>query len=137
MVLAQLGRSDEALQEARAALGLYPATHDAWIRQFREFDPAIVETLTGRHDDAVERLGCAADAALEPGLDRLPARVAALRPAARPSRFALAAALGKLCTGGRAEASDRVPHESMGIEAVPALVAAACRGGGVCLVLPV
>jgi TolB-like protein/tetratricopeptide (TPR) repeat protein len=56
LVLAQLGRGDEALREARAALDLYPATHDAWIRQFREFDLAIVEMLTGRKADAVARL---------------------------------------------------------------------------------
>jgi TolB-like protein/Flp pilus assembly protein TadD len=57
IVLAHLGQADEALREARMALGLYPATHDAWIRQYRVFDLAIVEILTGRHDAAIERLG--------------------------------------------------------------------------------
>jgi hypothetical protein len=39
------------------ALGLFPATHDAWIRQYRELDLALVEILTGHHDAAIERLG--------------------------------------------------------------------------------
>lgn len=56
IVLAYLGQTDEALRQGRMALGLYPATHDAWIRQYRNFDLAVVEILTGQHDAAVERL---------------------------------------------------------------------------------
>jgi tetratricopeptide (TPR) repeat protein len=55
IVLAQLGQADEALRQGRIALGLYPALQDAWIRQFRVFDLAVVEMLTGQHDAAIER----------------------------------------------------------------------------------
>jgi serine/threonine protein kinase/TolB-like protein/Flp pilus assembly protein TadD len=57
IVLAHLGQADEALREARMALGLYPAPQDAWIRQYRIFDLAVVEMLTGHHGSAIERLG--------------------------------------------------------------------------------
>jgi tetratricopeptide (TPR) repeat protein len=56
-VLANLGRRDDALREATTALTLPPATHDAWLRQFRLYDLAIVEIVTGRHDAAIEHLG--------------------------------------------------------------------------------
>jgi len=57
LVDAQLGHADEALRGARMALGLFPASHDAWIRQYREFDLALVEIITGNHDAAIDRLG--------------------------------------------------------------------------------
>ena len=57
LVDAQLGFADEALRGARMALGLFPASHDAWIRQYREFDLALVEITTGNHDAAIDRLG--------------------------------------------------------------------------------
>ena len=56
-VLARLGRADEALAEGKLALTLRPASNDAWIRQFRQFDLALIEIATGRHDDAVAHLG--------------------------------------------------------------------------------
>jgi len=55
-VLAGLGEGEAALQEARTALTLPPATTDAWLRQWRMFDLAVVETWAGRHDDAVQHL---------------------------------------------------------------------------------
>jgi tetratricopeptide (TPR) repeat protein len=56
LVDAHLGHADEALRGARMALGLFPASHDAWIRQHREFDLAMVEITTGNHDAAIDRL---------------------------------------------------------------------------------
>jgi tetratricopeptide (TPR) repeat protein len=57
LVDAQLGHADEALRGARMALGLFPASHDIWIRQHRDFDLALVEIITGNHDAAIDRLG--------------------------------------------------------------------------------
>jgi len=55
-VLAQLGRTDEALSEGRLALTLRPASTDLWVRQYRQFDLAIIEIIAGRHDDAIAQL---------------------------------------------------------------------------------
>jgi len=57
LVDAQLGHADDALRGARMALGLFPASHDLWIRQHREFDLVLVEITTGNHDAAIDRLG--------------------------------------------------------------------------------
>jgi tetratricopeptide (TPR) repeat protein len=57
LVLASLGRSDEALADGKLALTLRPASGDAWIHQYRLFDLALIEIATGRHDDAVAHLG--------------------------------------------------------------------------------
>jgi tetratricopeptide (TPR) repeat protein len=55
-VLVALGEPEPALREARAALTLPPATTDLWIRHWRLYDLAVVETFAGRHDDAVAHL---------------------------------------------------------------------------------
>ena len=56
-VLAHLGRPDDAIREARAALTMPPVTTDQWVRQYRLFDLAIVEMNAGQHDAAIEHLG--------------------------------------------------------------------------------
>jgi uncharacterized protein (TIGR02996 family) len=56
-VLANLGRADEAIREARAALTLPPVTTDLWVRQYRQYDLAIVEMTVGQHAAAIEHLG--------------------------------------------------------------------------------
>ena len=56
-VLASLGRADDALADGKMALTLRPASTDAWIRQFRLLDLALIEIETGKHDQAVEHLG--------------------------------------------------------------------------------
>jgi len=56
VVLAGLGRSDEALAEATRSLDLYPGNKDAWIRQWRLYDLAYVQAITGQMDDAIVTL---------------------------------------------------------------------------------
>jgi len=56
VVLAGLGRSDEALAEAARSLDLYPGNKDAWIRQWRLYDLAYVQAITGQTDDAIATL---------------------------------------------------------------------------------
>lgn len=47
MVLAELGEKDAALDAARLALTLRPASNDAWLLQHRKFDLALVEIAVG------------------------------------------------------------------------------------------
>jgi tetratricopeptide (TPR) repeat protein len=53
---AALGRGEEAVEEAQRALTLFPANRDAWIRQWRLADLALVQSLAGRKDAAVATL---------------------------------------------------------------------------------
>ena len=56
LVLAELGEKDAALREARSAMTLPPSTTDAWLRQSRLYDLAVVETLAGEREAAIGHL---------------------------------------------------------------------------------
>lgn len=56
IVLANLGRRDEALAAARRAVELLPMSRDAVVGPARLADLAEVEILVGEHDSAISRL---------------------------------------------------------------------------------
>jgi len=55
--LAGLGLEEEAVQEGRRALEIYPLPHDAVFGIFPVADLALIQTVTGDHDAPLEQLG--------------------------------------------------------------------------------
>jgi TolB-like protein/tetratricopeptide (TPR) repeat protein len=56
LVLAELGEKEAALEAARRALTLRPASNDAWLLMYRKLDLAVVEIVVGEHDAAIKHL---------------------------------------------------------------------------------
>ena len=56
IALAGLGRDDEAIESARRGLALMPPAKEAWRGSYRLRDLAIVFAMTGRTDEAIDRL---------------------------------------------------------------------------------
>jgi len=56
LALAGLGRNEEAIREGEEGLRLMPPEKEAWRGAWRVADLARIEAMTGRHDEAIERL---------------------------------------------------------------------------------
>ncbi|MEJ2548856.1 MAG: hypothetical protein P8125_13765, partial [Gemmatimonadota bacterium] len=56
LALAGLGRNEEAIREGEAGLRLMPPEKEAWRGAWRMAELARIEAMTGRHDEAIERL---------------------------------------------------------------------------------
>jgi tetratricopeptide (TPR) repeat protein len=75
------GRNEDALRSARRAVELMPASKDAWFALLALEDLALVCTMTGRHDEAIEHVGTllAASGEFTPHVLRLDPRFEPLR----------------------------------------------------------
>ncbi len=56
LALAGLGRNEEAIREGEEGLRLMPPEKEAWRGAWRVADLAQIEAMTGREDEAIERL---------------------------------------------------------------------------------
>lgn len=56
LVLAGLGKKDEAIKEGKLAVELLPVTKEAWRGFHRELDLARIYTMVGEYDLAIDKL---------------------------------------------------------------------------------
>jgi hypothetical protein len=53
---AGLGHGEDAIRQGQRGVGLLPVSQEAWRGLYRVEELARILTMTGRHDDAVDRL---------------------------------------------------------------------------------